>query len=592
MAIADEIVRLQSAKANIKASIEAKGVEVPEGSIETYPALIDEIKTQGNYQEKTVTPTKELQIINPDEGFDALKSVLVKATPLQEETVTPSRDTQNLVPSNNNIGFSKVTVNGDSNLFPSNIKKGTSIFGITGTYEGEAGGGGGTSGGGDYSKLGVPITVETRNSFYAGDRFVGVKNDGHVAKTIVSTQLAADNIASSSDDLRVCVMSQTLTNDSSTLRIGFLNSETNEYEPYDVDLPSMNFAAGFTLNGTNTQINEDGSLIGICSKDAELVYSSFNGIGILIINVDVENKTASASYKGNYYRFGDHQFTSGNYTYDVTDSSIYYNNTAIGFFVIGKYILLSSTVRCSYYDYTDALKGTTLSFNSLYAVSKSIPLHKFVGNGSYLRNFVTCAMRGENTIIAAAQTTSDSSYKGILFRYKVSGTTLESASVNADHKATVSLASISVGARFSSNGQYISLGSSTSWGISLVGLDLSVTSIGGITLSKTASVLRPDSTGTQAIFDTGAIYNYNGSTFVSGGTAPTPSSRYFDLKNGFYRSNKNKVFLSPQSSEPEYIISNTQAYIETADRVYGIVPKDMIAGEIGIAQGLFNTFNL
>ena len=44
MSIASEILRLQTAKADIKASIEAKGVAVPEGTlIDAFPDYIDGI---------------------------------------------------------------------------------------------------------------------------------------------------------------------------------------------------------------------------------------------------------------------------------------------------------------------------------------------------------------------------------------------------------------------------------------------------------------------------------------------------------------------------------------------------------------------
>ena len=48
MSIASEITRLQTAKADIKDSIEAKGVTVPSNaSIDTYDTYIDQIQTGG-----------------------------------------------------------------------------------------------------------------------------------------------------------------------------------------------------------------------------------------------------------------------------------------------------------------------------------------------------------------------------------------------------------------------------------------------------------------------------------------------------------------------------------------------------------------
>lgn len=53
---------------------------------------------------------------------------------LQSKSVTPSASTQYVYPSSRYDGLSYVTVNGDSNLKAANIKSGTSIFGVTGSY--------------------------------------------------------------------------------------------------------------------------------------------------------------------------------------------------------------------------------------------------------------------------------------------------------------------------------------------------------------------------------------------------------------------------------------------------------------------------
>ena len=53
---------------------------------------------------------------------------------LQEKTVTPSASMQSITADNGYDGLSKVTVNGDADLIANNIKSGTNIFGVTGTY--------------------------------------------------------------------------------------------------------------------------------------------------------------------------------------------------------------------------------------------------------------------------------------------------------------------------------------------------------------------------------------------------------------------------------------------------------------------------
>ena len=49
MSVSDEIRRIQNAKANIKTSIENKGVTVPDDAkLDAFPALIDDIQAGGS----------------------------------------------------------------------------------------------------------------------------------------------------------------------------------------------------------------------------------------------------------------------------------------------------------------------------------------------------------------------------------------------------------------------------------------------------------------------------------------------------------------------------------------------------------------
>ena len=118
--------------------------------------------TDAYLQEKQVTPTAEEITITADENYAALSKVVVLGDsqlkpeniksgieifgvngalttfdkPLTETTITPSKKTQTITPDSEHSGFSKVIVAGDENLVASNIRKGVTIFGVTGTNEG------------------------------------------------------------------------------------------------------------------------------------------------------------------------------------------------------------------------------------------------------------------------------------------------------------------------------------------------------------------------------------------------------------------------------------------------------------------------
>lgn len=69
-------------------------------------------------------------IVNPEGLVESKK----KAFTVESAEATPSASAQTLKPSGTDVLFDRLTVKGDSNLTAGNIKKGVSIFGVTGTY--------------------------------------------------------------------------------------------------------------------------------------------------------------------------------------------------------------------------------------------------------------------------------------------------------------------------------------------------------------------------------------------------------------------------------------------------------------------------
>lgn len=152
MSIADDLTRIQGAKADLRTSIQAKGVTVPASAkIDDYPDYVDAIQTGGGtYQAKTVSPTTSQQTVTPDTGYDALSQVTVSA----------------------------VTSAIDADIVAGNIKSGVNILGVTGTYTGggavltpTAGdypvvGNGGLGGGGSaLTSTGISVTIPVTGTY-------------------------------------------------------------------------------------------------------------------------------------------------------------------------------------------------------------------------------------------------------------------------------------------------------------------------------------------------------------------------------------------------------------------------------------------
>ena len=144
MSIASEITRINDAKTSIKNSIINKGITVLDTQkIDEYSTLIDSIEIKKPEQSKSTTPSENVQNIIPDNGY-TLSQVTVEAisktyvgsnvTKKSAQTYIPTTTNQTIASGQYLTGTQ--TIKGDSNLTADNIKSGTTIFGVTGSYAG------------------------------------------------------------------------------------------------------------------------------------------------------------------------------------------------------------------------------------------------------------------------------------------------------------------------------------------------------------------------------------------------------------------------------------------------------------------------
>lgn len=103
--MATQTVKDTSLRAVAAAIREKGGTNEPLIFPEGFVQAVEQLKTKPDLQDKTITPTAEDQTISADTGYD---------------------------------GLNTVTVAGDADLVPANIKRNVEIFGVKGTYSGSS----------------------------------------------------------------------------------------------------------------------------------------------------------------------------------------------------------------------------------------------------------------------------------------------------------------------------------------------------------------------------------------------------------------------------------------------------------------------
>lgn len=124
------------------------GVYLGSNAVDMQGGFVSGGSSDVKLQSKTVTPSENTQTVNPDSSYDALSSVTVEAisntyigssvTKKSAATYTPGTSNQSIASGQYLSGAQ--TIKGDSNLIASNIKKGVTIFNVTGSYNEVTGG--------------------------------------------------------------------------------------------------------------------------------------------------------------------------------------------------------------------------------------------------------------------------------------------------------------------------------------------------------------------------------------------------------------------------------------------------------------------
>lgn len=124
------------------------GVYLGSNAVDMHGGFVSGGSSGVKLQSKTVTPSENTQTVNPDSSYDALSSVTVEAisntyigssvTKKSAATYTPGTSNQSIASGQYLSGAQ--TIKGDSNLIASNIKKGVTIFNVTGSYNEATGG--------------------------------------------------------------------------------------------------------------------------------------------------------------------------------------------------------------------------------------------------------------------------------------------------------------------------------------------------------------------------------------------------------------------------------------------------------------------
>ena len=576
MSIADQITRLKNAKESIKTSVANKGTVIPENTtLDQYSEYIDQIQTAGNYQAKTVTPTANGVTVNPDAGYDALSSVTVNGDSnltadnvkkgvtifdvtgtlesggnYQEKSITPTANGQTVMPDEGYDALSKVNIYGDEDLVPNNIKEGVSIFGVAGTYSG---------GGYDLNLIGYDLDVEAGTTITKGQRIVATPNTSATSKTISSSSTGV-TLATVSSDLSIGFQAQSLQTDGVVVKLYGAN-DLGMYEEIgqgtldviediksDLGVTSLNF---FNATTKTMCLNRN-------SKNAVYIASKQNGLGyVVVMNI---NKTSGSITFSKIKIEGDFSTESGNVRLTTLTGASIVDDILIA---NGRCALLNSsgettsTIYGFYIIGTVSSSGNSLKINKFQVYSTTYSPYAF----PFSQHAVSKLSNG-NYVSVTNRITEFNSNDVVSTNTFVNGVP-----------------------HISSNGQYVTVGRT----LYTINADMSYTMINSLssTIESLSDVLYPSDDGRYVLSSKNGGYVYDFVTSSKIGNAYTIASPYFDPKR--WVSTNSKVYALVPSTEAEYTARQLSSFTMESGKIYGIASESLTVGQRGTARGLFNT---
>lgn len=589
MSIADQITRLKNAKESIKTSVANKGTVIPENTtLDQYSEYIDQIQTAGNYQAKTVTPTANGVTVNPDTGYDALSSVTVNGDSnltadnvkkgvtifdvtgtlesggnYQEKSITPTANGQTVMPDEGYDALSKVNIYGDEDLIPNNIKEGVSIFGVAGTYSG---------GGYDLDLLGYDLDIEAGSSITKGQRIVATKNTSATGKTVATSSTGLTLTRLSRDGSTSCVASSqynTLDADGIPIQIAGIN-ELGTYEivatgvTSEIDNAKAKYGSPAYICNilTTLQWDDDGSQAVMAIYDR--TSSNTNGTTFIVIKPHKSSRTVSCT-----------SFEMKDIMFDYADST--HEGAKLGYlngFAICDGHLFASGIAYAFKKSDGTLDTSARTYCFLIGkisssgggISITYKEAQYYSFGEHLVN----SNRGDSVLKREDGTYILRADRGLTTMTE--SRIIQTANRNGSYYGYIS-----------QNGKYIGNPSNEANAVYVINDDLSLTKIVSINTSKQGA--RPSDDGAYFLIENNLFSVVAPTTLI--GTTGVPQTGVFSSPSRVVNSTTIRALVP--STEAEYTARELSSFTMESGKIYGIASESLTVGQRGTARGLFNT---